>query len=390
MKKKKGKIARYLTVYGKRLRRLKRKNIGRWFANNLKGHPFILGILILFWASTIIRVFVERMAPIELLKFILKLHGGLFLVWLVLAVLSNLLKDKDKVRWFFKKRFVFTLLILFSPVGIIFLWSGSHFKRVTKTILTIAFAIFFIASQVYSQKKFFRLVRMTTFERIIEEMKKQKNKTYLKPFSGAHMLDSVVLARITEKARVKLAVSDVYTRNALSIASIITKDASGKEIGRGSGFVISSDGIIVTNLHVLGGAYQAEVRVGKQVFKQIFLLKGIPAFDIALLKVNAEGLLPAYIGDSDRLVSGQFVVALGDPLGLEQSVSTGVISAVRSSGQIKLIQTTAPLSPGSSGGPLLNEHGEVIGITTLASFFLAQNVNFAIPINYLAQSLEKE
>jgi S1-C subfamily serine protease len=218
---------------------------------------------------------------------------------------------------------------------------------------------------------------------------KQKSKVFLKN-SPLHILDGFRFVRIPTKDRVKLAVSDIYSRCSQSIVTINTKDKNGKDIGMGSGFIVSKDGIIITNFHVIESAYQAEVRIGKQVFKEVYLIKGIPKLDIAVLKIDASDLLPLAIGDSDNLLSGQFIVALGNPLGLEQSVSSGIISSIRSSGDIKLIQMTAPVSMGSSGGPLLNEYGEVIGITTLASFFMAQNLNFAVPINYLEEIIKQK
>lgn len=389
MKKTKHRIIRYTRVYTNKIRKLNRKSISRWFNQNLKTHPFILGILIFIWISGIIGSLFENRTPPGLVKFLLKFHGWLFLAWLVLVILSDLLKDKERVKWFLKKRFVFTLLVILTPLGLILLWSGSRFKRATKITLTVIFALLFITSQVYNQKKAFRLMEMTTFERVVEMIAKEKVKIYLKPLT-VEAYKGLIFTRLPQRGKPKLAVSEIYKRNAASIASIVTKNKAGQEIGRGSGFVISPNGVIATNAHVLNGAYQAEVDLGKDKFSEAQLLKNIPEYDIALLKINAQGLPAVSVGDSDRLSSGQFVIALGNPLGLEQSVSTGIISALRSGKRLSLIQITTPLSPGSSGGPLLNEYGEVIGITTLASFFMAQNVNFAIPINYLTQAAEKE
>jgi S1-C subfamily serine protease len=161
-------------------------------------------------------------------------------------------------------------------------------------------------------------------------------------------------------------------------------------MGMGSGFIISEDGLIVTNFHVMESAYQIEIKIGEKIFREASLVKGISNMDIALLKIDSKGLPALPIGDSDSLVDGQFVIVLGNPVGLERSVSNGIISAIRSKDDIKIIQMTAPVSPGSSGGPVLNEYGEVVGITTLASFFMAQNLNFAIPINYLDKILNEK
>jgi S1-C subfamily serine protease len=204
------------------------------------------------------------------------------------------------------------------------------------------------------------------------------------------VLSDLKLTMLTKRAKVKLAVSDVAKRCSQAVVSIKTKDRVGNEIGMGSGFVISQNGLIVTNFHVMASAYQAEIKIGEEVFKDASLVKAIKNFDIAILKIDAKNLLSLPIGDSDSLVTGQFVIALGNPGGFERTVSSGIISALRSKGEIKLIQMTAPVSPGSSGGPVINEYGEVVGITTLASIFMAQNLNFAIPINYLNKIIKKQ
>jgi len=102
--------------------------------------------------------------------------------------------------------------------------------------------------------------------------------------------------------------------------------------------------------------------------------------DVAILKVSGQGLPTLRLGDSDKIAVGEAVVTIGSPLGFENSVSTGIVSGIRRQGDHVTIQTTAPISPGSSGGPLLNEMGEVIGITT-SSVGAAQNINFATAIN---------
>jgi Tfp pilus assembly protein PilF len=102
--------------------------------------------------------------------------------------------------------------------------------------------------------------------------------------------------------------------------------------------------------------------------------------DVAILKVSGRGLPALRLGDSDKISVGETVVAIGSPLGFENSVSTGIVSGIRRQGDHVAIQTTAPISPGSSGGPLLNEKGEVIGVTT-SSVSAAQNINFATAIN---------
>jgi S1-C subfamily serine protease len=101
--------------------------------------------------------------------------------------------------------------------------------------------------------------------------------------------------------------------------------------------------------------------MGECTFNEVYLVKNMPDIDMAILKIDADNLSALSIGDSDEIKSGHFVVALGSLMRFEQSVSSGIVSAIRSGRDMKLIQMTVPVSPGSSGGPLLNEYAEVRG-----------------------------
>ncbi|MEW6008188.1 MAG: trypsin-like peptidase domain-containing protein [Candidatus Omnitrophota bacterium] len=281
------------------------------------------------------------------------------------------------------------MLLFFTPLGLIFLWSGSQFKRITKITLTVIFISLFLASQIYYNKKYEKLLAQKPVERIIEMITKSKRKTYLKA-SKVDLFKDLQLTKIPKRLRVKLAVSDIAASSLLGTVSIKTKDRYGKELGLGSGFVVSKEGFIATNFHVLESAYKIVIKIGDKEFKDCLLVKSDPSLDIALLKIESKDLTALPIGDSDELLNGQFVVVLGNPWGFERSVSSGIISGIRSEGDIKIIQMTAPVSPGSSGGPVINEYGEVVGVTTLASFLMAQNLNFAIPINYLKKIINEQ
>jgi serine protease Do len=161
--------------------------------------------------------------------------------------------------------------------------------------------------------------------------------------------------------------------------------------GLGSGFVIDKSGRIATNLHVLGegGALTALLPDGREV-SDIEVLATDGNHDLAVLRVRARDLAPLPLADSDRVQAGDRVVAIGHPLGLENTVSDGLISAVRKlTDDLTVLQISAPISPGSSGGPLFNERGEVIGISTLIAT-AGQNLNFAIPINALRPLLSSD
>lgn len=152
--------------------------------------------------------------------------------------------------------------------------------------------------------------------------------------------------------------------------------------GLGTGFVVSSDGRIVTNMHVIRGAKHATVQTAEgKDYNDVELMAADEAHDLAVLRIHARGLKPLVLGDSASARPGAHVVAIGHPLGLGNTVSDGLISAVREiSPQRVMLQISAPISPGSSGGPLFNDRGEVIGISTLV-ITGGQNLNFAVPIN---------
>ena len=164
---------------------------------------------------------------------------------------------------------------------------------------------------------------------------------------------------------------------------IVVSDASGREIGQGSGVVVSNDGKVITNYHVIDGASSAVIKFPNGAF---FLIEGVLAADvqkdIAVLKASGSDFPTVAMGDSDKVQVGEEVVSIGSPLSLEATVSNGIISSIRElkNENQSLFQTTAPISPGSSGGALLNMRGELIGITT-SEMVGGQNLNFAVPIN---------
>jgi hypothetical protein len=167
-----------------------------------------------------------------------------------------------------------------------------------------------------------------------------------------------------------------------AIVTIITA-AGDKPIAQGTGFLVGADGVIVTNYHVIK---EGNVAIVKFPDGTVLSVDGILAVDkvrdLALIKVHGRTFRTLTLGNSDRVQVGQEVVAIGNPLSLESTVSNGIISGVRSDKEAggKFLQTTAPISPGSSGGPLFNMRGEVVGINTM---YLegGENLNFAIPVN---------
>src|SRR5450631_888955 len=165
-----------------------------------------------------------------------------------------------------------------------------------------------------------------------------------------------------------------------------------KQVQGGTGFIISEDGYIVTNNHVIDGADKIEVRINNKERYTARLVGRDTATDLALLKVEVkQRLTPLPLGDSEKARVGEWVMAIGDPLAFDKTVTVGVVSAKERSGLTgdpatrsfeNYIQTDAAINFGNSGGPLINVNGEVIGINT-AIFRPAQNIGFAVPVNTL-------
>ncbi len=167
------------------------------------------------------------------------------------------------------------------------------------------------------------------------------------------------------------------------------------ERGTGSGFIINTDGNIITNAHVVSGADKVTVilKDGRQIEGKV--LGSDELTDIAVVQAKADNLPTVSLGSSQNLQPGDWAIAIGNPLGLDNTVTSGIISAIgRRSGQIgvdkrvSFIQTDAAINPGNSGGPLLNQNGEVIGVNT-AIIQGAQGLGFSIPIE-TAQRIAKQ
>ncbi|MFZ0413023.1 MAG: trypsin-like peptidase domain-containing protein [Candidatus Acidiferrales bacterium] len=175
-----------------------------------------------------------------------------------------------------------------------------------------------------------------------------------------------------------------------AIVSIVMSDKDGQPVAQGSGFLVSKDGLIVTNYHVIAEGSSAIIKLPDGAF---YVVDGVLASDktrdIAVIKAHGQNFRTLTLGNSDRVQVGEEVVAIGNPLSLESTVSNGIVSAMRAVKEEggDFLQITAPISPGSSGGPLFNMAGEVIGITTM---YLkgGENLNFAIPANDAKPLLE--
>jgi S1-C subfamily serine protease len=188
----------------------------------------------------------------------------------------------------------------------------------------------------------------------------------------------------------------VYKKNIPSVVNVTSRAMTFDffyglvpQEGQGSGFVIDKDGHILTNYHVIAEARQVEVTMHNHKKYKATVIGTDPAHDLAVIQIKAADLVPAVLGDSHNLQVGQKVYAIGNPFGLAGTMTRGIVSSIRPVREPngatidEAIQTDAAINPGNSGGPLMNWHGEVIGINTMILSSVNQNagIGFAIPIN---------
>jgi S1-C subfamily serine protease len=183
--------------------------------------------------------------------------------------------------------------------------------------------------------------------------------------------------------------------NQKATATLIVYDKEGKGVRQGSGIFINSNGLLLTNYHVIKGMdiSRTQAKLPSGAFYELRGIKGLnEKLDIAILQFEAADTPHVKnLGDSDKLLSGEKVIAIGSPSGLENSISEGIIAnPARVLFGTKFIQFTAPMSPGNSGGGLFNKDGKAVGITTASLVDKEQNnqnLNFAVPINLIKDAL---
>ena len=190
-----------------------------------------------------------------------------------------------------------------------------------------------------------------------------------------------------EKPKV-LSAEGIYKQNISKVAMIISyKD--GIPYSQGSGFFIDKN-TLVTNFHCVAGAERVEFKIAgnEEVYKGAKVVKASDDYDLAIIKTKQD--FPFVKVDSlgkDKV--GSKIYAIGNPRGLEGTISDGILSGKRDNESIEYLQITAPINPGNSGGPVLNDKGEVIGVATF-TFRNSQNLNFAMPIKYISQCKDVE
>jgi S1-C subfamily serine protease len=192
-------------------------------------------------------------------------------------------------------------------------------------------------------------------------------------------------SRLAEQVRSSIRTpAEIAARSTPSVVSVRTEQSLG------TGFVVSQDGLIATNLHVIAGNSDIKVTLSDhREFQVVEIWNGDRQRDLVIMRIQAKKLPVVPLGDSDAIHPGDSIVAIGHPLGLEDTVSNGLVSAVRKLDKgLTVLQISAPIAPGSSGGPIFNDHGEVIGVAT-AIMLGGQNINFGVPVSYLKELLKR-
>jgi S1-C subfamily serine protease len=210
------------------------------------------------------------------------------------------------------------------------------------------------------------------------------------PILRSVLCTTCALASGTQAGAPQESTEQVVKKSSDAVVLIYLLDSVGKETGLGSGFIVSPEGKIVTNYHVIKDVQKALVKLSNGAF---FPVESILAInqqqDLALIKVAGKNLPTVSISNSNGLQVGERVVAIGSPLGLESTVSDGIVSAIREeSRDVSWIQTTAPASPGNSGGPLLRMDGKVVGVITW-NIRTGQNLNFAATSNEVSALIDE-
>ncbi len=211
-----------------------------------------------------------------------------------------------------------------------------------------------------------------------------------KPGPGVENGPTVYLEDKPNASTPQMTIADIYQKLSPSVVMILASDRSSMALG--TGIIMSQDGFIITNAHIIEGASEIQIVLNDNTTSYKAQIMGSDtASDIAVLKIEATGLIPATFGDSDQVVIGEGVVTIGNPYSTEyaQTVTDGIISGIRRnlySGNVStdLLQTNAQLNPGNSGGPLINMYGQVIGINSSkimsSGSATYEGLGFAIPM----------
>jgi hypothetical protein len=206
---------------------------------------------------------------------------------------------------------------------------------------------------------------------------------------GALLLGAAFVVAISAKAA-ELDLAELFAKTSPSVVKLTTYSSSGGKLGQGSGFIVDKSGVIVTCLHVIAGAATVEIQsADESTHTATAIIRIDKDWDVALLKIAPLPEPALKLAPPDAVRIGAAVAAIGSPLGYGNTLSQGIISGLRPhAGKSDMIQITAPISPGSSGGPILSTStGEILGMTA-SSVNNGQNINFAVPARVISEQLK--
>ncbi|MBM4011064.1 MAG: PDZ domain-containing protein [Planctomycetes bacterium] len=200
-----------------------------------------------------------------------------------------------------------------------------------------------------------------------------------KMFTTLARIVGPTVVNVTSKRRITTMADEIAALRGLPAAGTTAEEV-------GSGVIVEADGVIVTNYHVVANSQEVDVALADGRRLPARLLGADPASDLALVKIDATGLPTATWGDSDTVETGEMVWAIGNPFGLDRTITYGIVSAVGRKGVVdspyqEFLQTDASINPGNSGGPLVDVHGRIMGITTAIVGKDYSGIGFAIPSN---------
>jgi hypothetical protein len=203
-------------------------------------------------------------------------------------------------------------------------------------------------------------------------------------------LTALLITLLPIMSYAELTTAEIAKNSLPSVVTIIALDENDQPLGLGSGFFINRDGDVATNHHVLEGSSKAIIKTLQGDKGNVLeIIKADPELDLLVAKTSLKNTKPLPLGDSDTVIVGEDIIAIGNSAGSEGTVSKGITSGIGKADDYKFFQITAPISPGNSGGPVFNLSGKVIAVAT-AGHAEGQYLNFAVPINYIMELAKKK
>lgn len=359
-----------------------------WLLNRVKHYPISFALIVTLWLLLVANRYLRGTLTLSNSVFV---TIGCVCLWLFGTWIMDKLKE-ERTKWYYRKWFVVLMLFVFAPIGITLLWAGSRFKRPMKIGLTIAFGSWFLGGILTQSPERFYYSPEDEIAKLITRRRGDIFLEYASRNAKMSLRKEISMKKASAVAATST-IPQIAKKWGESVVLVKSMDRDGNELSQGSGFVVSRNGAIVTNYHVVELAYDVSIEfVGGESYYEVFLIAAYPSQDIAILHIGGENepFSPVVLGNSDDLQVGEDVLAIGNPYGWQNTVSGGLISGIREIDGLELLQITAPISPGSSGGALFNMKGEVAGITIIGSQWGAQNLNFAIPVNSLKSLIGEE